>query len=253
MTSAPPVDCRYVRKVSAVVSAIARKRLIQSLSLAVVTLGLACGSESVAPGGPQASIDSFIASRGLIQPSPAKMRLQLHQPLVDFFDVRFGTPFLCYADGEPGPIQCQLGYATGLRYGARIGWIVFDYFQDPDSAEIARAPRFDLRASDAQLLSNEFADSVCARDWDLCHYGLPPYLVREPDTPHWRLVEVAQGLNTFINPGLADVLLAAPATGQDCEILRIIASLFAFQGDAYAVMRATAAARLTALAACVAA
>jgi hypothetical protein len=247
------VDCRCVRKVSATLSAIAWTRLSQSLTLAAVTLGLACGPESVAPGGPQASIDSFIAAQGLIQPSPATMRLQLHRPLADFFDVRFGTPFQCYADWEPGPVQCQLGYATGFRYGGRIGWIVFDYFQHPDSAEIARAQRFDLRASDEQLLSKEFADSVCARDWDLCHYGWPPYLVREPDTPHWRLVEVAQGLNTFINPGLADVLLATPATGQNCEILRVIASLLAFQGDAYAVMRATAAARLRTLPGCVAA
>jgi hypothetical protein len=45
-----------------------------------------------------------------------------------------------------------------LRYGARIGWIVFDYFQNPDSAEIARAQRFDLRASDAQGVVCEYYD-----------------------------------------------------------------------------------------------
>jgi hypothetical protein len=215
-------------------------------------MGLGCdGSASLGPVRQEASIDSFVTSQALVQASSPRIRLELDHPRVTFFDVAFGTPFQCYVDYEP--VMCQLGHATGLRYGERIGWVVFDYFERPDSAVIARAQFFDLRSSDTELLSLQFEDTLCARDYDLCHYGFPHYLAREAVTPRWRMLELARSLITFIDPQLAAVLLANPTAGSDCDVLRIIASLPVYQGDAYAEVRAAAASRLASLAACSAA
>ena len=212
------------------------------LNLLLFAAGSACSrSEQTGPVGPLASIDSFVAVQQLVHPSVPRTRLELAEQRVTFFDLSFGTPFPCDFEGQP--VVCQLGYATGLRYGARIGWLAFDYFADPDSAAILRAPRFDLDPSDADILSLDFTAAICAHDYDLCHYTFPHYLARDIDTPRWRLLALANTLITFIDPVLAEQLLVNPTAGSDCKILQIIASLPVYQGDAYAGVRVTAATR----------
>ena len=230
-------------------SRLRRYPMLAGVGATVAFIGLGCGgSASLGPVRPEASIDSFITSQALVHPSSPKIRLEVDHPHVTFFDVSFGTPFQCDLDHQP--VMCQLGYATGLRYGDRIGWVVFDYFAQPDSAVIARAQFFDLRSADTELLALQFEDTLCARDYDLCHYGFPHYLARDAVTPTWRTLELARSLITFIDPQLAVTLLANPTAGSDCDVLRIIASLPVYQGDAYAEVRAAAASRLAGLAAC---
>ena len=195
---------------------------------------VALGCDRTGPSVADLAIGAFIAAQHLDQAQPPSTVLSIPSGRLVFFRVEFGPLVGC------DWTRCRAYGAVGLLVENRIGWLEYS---GPDSTSL-RDALLDLRPSDAYLFSTAFADSVCAHDWSLCHYVVPKLLARDPDTPRWRLLVLAQGLAAFIWPWLAEALIDHPVAGNDREILTIIATLPVFQGDAYQDVRARARQRL---------
>jgi hypothetical protein len=145
-----------------------------------------------------------------------------------------------YGDPVPATMPCigtcppAYPRAWGLKYSRKIGWLS-GMFSHPD-----RYRFFEVDAGDQYLFTGEFFSAMGAAEPVLLEQTFKPMLVRNTATPLPTLQILGEGLYTWINPPLAELLLEDPRVRASRDILVLIANLPVFQGDAYRYVRVEA-------------
>jgi hypothetical protein len=174
-------------------------------------------------------IDEFVGQQLLkIRAVDTLMHVADHDVVV--FRVVYGDPV---PDNMPCIGSCPPTYpqAWGLKYDQKIGWLSGSL---PDSERIRF---FAVSGEDHYLFTAEFFIALGAADPILLEQTFKPMLVRNLAIPLSALRLIGEGLYSWINPPLAELLLENPRARASRDLLLLIANLPVFQGDAYREVR----------------
>jgi hypothetical protein len=182
-------------------------------------------------------VEHFVQQQQLPKVQQIETRLHVPEHELMLFKVVFGDPV---RDNMPCIGECPPAYprAWGLKYGTTIGWLLgpFD--------DLKRYRFFTTGPEDHYLFTAEFFGKLAAAEVLLFEQTFKPMLARSSATPSEALLLITEGLYTWINPPLAELLLENPKVRASRDMLVLIANLPIFQGDAYREVRAKAQALL---------
>lgn len=207
----------------------------------LLLLALTACSGLTGPADSASVIAQFLAAENLpnVQTPAIRGRFRTYHGAV--FLVAYGPEIPCSDFGPPK--TCFAASALGLQVGARVGWLLFNL---PHGATIGAHDYLDFKAREPDLYAARFWHEFSRVDEITYQQWFKERLIRDADVPLEVLQRIAGELSIWISPWLAGLLLADSRAGQDPTVLRSIAHLPTFQGDAYAAVRAQAALRLLA-------
>ena len=204
------------------------------VSAAVVIAAGACANstESKDLATPDASVFALVEVESLRHVQRVDVLLDIPSEQTQVFRVVYGDSF-----PVPGYCQRGCGYAfpsaVGLKVKSHVGWLL--------EADTSLRRRFDVLPTDAYLFTEDFFARFEQAEVILFQQPFKSLLATDGDTPEPALSMLVQGLATWINSSLATRLLDNPHVAGNRELLRRIAELPVFQGDAYKVARERAA------------
>jgi hypothetical protein len=185
-----------------------------------------CDDNSTGPETDKVIID-FIESQMLPKPQHYKISFFNSQENVSVFKLNFGEPFDC-------PSGCAYSVGMGLKYKNKIGWL---YLNGLSETDLIQKDFYDIDSTEMYLFSESFWNELDKADQWNYRYALLPILVKDVNTPLNVLNRIAQGLYSFIDSYLGELLLLNIKVINDRTILTLLANLPVFQGDAYSSVR----------------
>lgn len=191
-------------------------------------LTLACGkSESMLEPVPSV-VASFVASQGLPKVQTINNVLNDPQHGLTVFRVAYGDPVpplgLCV--GSCPPVYRR---AVGIRLERKVGWL--------EGLDSSRYPFFDVSVTDLYLFTEDLFTKFGKSEPILFQQPFKALLASDRDTPDEGLWLIVHGLSTWISPWIGGLLLDNPRVVANKEMLKAIAQLPGYEGDAYAVVR----------------
>ena len=181
-------------------------------------------ARSVPPdtGALGADVDRFIRSARLPKIRKKVADFRYPQRGLLLFSVSYGEPQDC-------PSGCVYSQAVGLKYGGQIGWLRVDDYEQP---HVLRDPQeggaFPLASRDAYLFSVEFIDTLAAATGPygaIVRHVVLPALFRHPNAPQAFLLRYARPLYAHFDAEIAYMIVSAPASKNDAEVLTLLAAL----------------------------
>jgi len=178
----------------------------------------------------ETTITSFVENADF--PAPQGVRMLFSDPLhgVKVFTLSYGAAQDCLSG-------CFYSNATGIEYGAKIGWISMNNY---DAIDDAKFVFYDFDISDTYLYTDEFFQLLNSKDTWVYQNAFLVMLAEDEDVPRSVLLTIAQGLSSYIQPSLANSLLKNVTVRNDREIVTALANLPVFSGDAYSEIRTQA-------------
>jgi hypothetical protein len=194
-------------------------------TIACLLLFHSCDANLTAPETDQV-INEFIKNQNLPKPQPYRVTYSNYQENVTVFKLLFGEPFDC-------PSGCAYSAGIGLKLKNKIGWLYLSLSE----MQLTERNSYDIDSTEIYLFSKSFWDNLEKADQWTFRYALLPLLVRDSDTPLDVLNRISQGLYSYIDSYLGELLLLNIKVITDRTILTLLANLPVFQGDAYLSVR----------------
>ncbi len=177
------------------------------------------------------SIDLFVKNAQFPESNGYTTLIDNKDNDVQVFKLSYGKPNDC-------PAGCFYSEATGLKYKNKIGWISISNY---DKFDISKLTFFDFEKGDSYLYSDQFMSELKEKDDRVYQNSYLALLAKDKDVPVSVLLGIAEVLDTYIEPNIAETLLKNSAVQNNKEILEIISKLPVYRGDAYGPVRAKAA------------
>lgn len=201
-----------------------RHRSIFALAAGVSSITACANTLPLETRPPATEVLAFVEAEGVPRVRRIEVLLDVRAERAQVFRITYGDSVRVIGACEAG---CGYTFPTaiGLQLGSHIGWLA--------AADTALDSHFDVVASDAYFFSEDFFGRLERVDVTLFQQAFKVRLAADVDTPEHVLWRLVQGLSSWISPSLVDVLLDNPNVAGNEAMLRHIADLPVFQGDAY--------------------